>query len=88
MPIETFHYDKMNRQTDIYLGTMHSQITYDPLGRMTGKIIDNIRVFSDAIYNTTPKPHAIDYAEVDAGSFSGHSLTYTCFDKVKTTINL
>lgn len=29
---ETFHYDKMNRLTDIYLGTTHSQIVYDPLG--------------------------------------------------------
>ena len=57
---------------------------YDPYGRMTGKIIDNLRVFSDAIYNTTPKPHAIDQADVDQGSFSEHTLTYTCFDKVKT----
>ena len=28
---ETFHYDKMNRLTDIYLGTTHSQIVYDPV---------------------------------------------------------
>lgn len=53
-------------------------------GRMTGKTIDNLRVFSDAIYNTTPKPHAIDQADVDQGSFFEHSLTYTCFNKVKT----
>ena len=74
----------MNHLTDIYLGTMHSQITYDPLRRMTGKITDNTLVFSGAVYDETAKPHAIDYAEVDAGSFSEHSLTYTCFDKVKT----
>ena len=28
---ETFHYDKMNRLTDIYLGTTHRQIVYDPV---------------------------------------------------------
>ena len=27
----TSHYDKMNRLTDIYLGTTHSQIVYDPV---------------------------------------------------------
>ena len=30
---EVFHYDKMNRLTDIYFDNTHSQITYDALGR-------------------------------------------------------
>jgi YD repeat-containing protein len=39
---ETFHYDKMNRLTDIYLGTTHSQIVYDPLGHKTNMLWENI----------------------------------------------
>ena len=82
---ESFTYDHLNRLTGIWLNNSRTGwMDYDPYGRMTGKIIDNLRVFSDAIYNTTPKPHAIDQADVDQGSFSEHSLTYTCFDKVKT----
>ena len=42
---ETFQYDKMNRLTDIYLGNTHSQIMYDPLGRMTSKQADGQTVF-------------------------------------------
>lgn len=82
---ESFTYDHLNRLTGIWLNNSRTGwMDYDPYGRMTGKIIDNLRVFSDAIYNTTLKPHAIDQADVDQGSFSEHSLTYTCFDKVKT----
>ena len=82
---ERFTYDHLNRLTGIWLNNSRTGwMDYDPYGRMTGKIIDNLRVFSDAVYNTTPKPHAIDQADVDQGSFSEHSLTYTCFDKVKT----
>ena len=39
---ETFHYDKMNRLTDIYLGTTHSQIVYDPLSHKTNMLWENI----------------------------------------------
>ena|GEM_PF-1981291 len=39
---ENFHYDKMNRLTDIYLGTTHSQIVYDLLGRKTNILWENI----------------------------------------------
>ena len=82
---ERFTYDHLNRLTGIWLNNSRTGwMDYDPYGRMTGKIIDNLRVFSDAVYNTTPKPHAIDQADVDQGSFSEHSLTYTSFDKVKT----
>ena len=82
---ESFTYDHLNRLTGIWLNNSRTGwMNYDAYGRMTGKITDNTLVFSGAVYDETAKPHAIDYAEVDAGSFSGHSLTYTCFDKVKT----
>ena len=43
---ETFRYDKMNRLTDIFLGSTQSQICYDPIGRMTSKQADGQCVFT------------------------------------------
>lgn len=80
----------MNRLTDIYLGTTHSQITYDPLGRMTSKQADGQTVFADANFAAAAgqpaRPHAMKSAATTEGVFpdANHSLTYTCFDKVKT----
>ena len=51
--IGTFHYDKMNRLTDIYLGTTHSQIVYDPLGHKTNMLWENITHISEIA-----NPHA------------------------------
>lgn len=82
---ESFTYDHLNRLTGIWLNNSQTGgMDYDAYGRMTGKTTDNTVVFSDAVYNATAKPHAIDYAEVDACSFSEQTVTYTCFDKVKT----
>ncbi|MDO5315335.1 MAG: hypothetical protein Q4F82_04415 [bacterium] len=50
---ETFHYDKMNRLTDIYLGTTHSQIVYDPLGHKTNMLWESITHISEIA-----NPHA------------------------------
>ena len=82
---ERFTYDHLNRLTGIWLGNNRTGwMDYDAYGRMAGKTIDNIVVFANAEYDATAKPHAIDYADVDAGSFSEQAVTYTCFDKVKT----
>jgi len=87
---ETFHYDKMNRLTDIYLGSTHSQIVYDPLGRMTSKQADGQTVFANASYtggnSLPPRPHALRSAESTEGVFPAarQDITYTSFDKVKT----
>ena len=70
---ETFHYDKMNRLTDIYLGTTHSQIVYDPLGRMTDKQTDGETVFANAAFAAAQgqpaQPHAMKSAETVEGVF-------------------
>ena len=70
---ETFHYDKMNRLTDIYLGTTHSQIVYDPLGRMTSKQADGQTVFANAAFAAAQgqpsRPHAMTSAETVEGVF-------------------
>ena len=70
---ETFHYDKMNRLTDIYLGTTHSQIVYDPLGRMTSKQVDGQAVFANASFAAAQgqpaQPHAMKNAETAEGVF-------------------
>jgi hypothetical protein len=50
---ENFHYYKMNRLTDIYLGTTHSQIVYDPLGHKTNMLWENITHISEIA-----NPHA------------------------------
>ena len=87
---ETFHYDKMNRLTDIYLGTTHSQIVYDPLGRMTDKQADGQTVFANAAFAAAQgqpsRPHAMTSAETVEGVFPSalQEITYTGFDKVKT----
>ena len=87
---ENFHYDKMNRLTDIYLGTTHSQIVYDPLGRMTTKQADGETVFANAAFAAAQgqpsRPHAMTSAETVEGVFPSASqeITYTGFDKVKT----
>ena len=87
---ETFHYDKMNRLTDIYLGTTHSQIVYDPLGRMTDKQADGQAVFADAdftgVSGQPARPHAMKSAATAEGVFplATQEIAYTGFDKVKT----
>ena len=87
---ETFHYDKMNRLTDIYLGNTHSQILYDPLGRMTSKQADGQTVFANASFAAAQgqpaRPHAMKSAETAEGVFPSatQEVTYTGFDKVKT----
>ena len=64
----------MNRLTDIYLGNTHSQIVYDPLGRMASKKADGQTVFTNASFAATQgqpaRPHAMKSAE-----------TYTVFPK-------
>ena len=86
---ETFHYDKMNRLTDIYLGTTHSQIVYDPRGRMTSKQADGQTVFANASFAAAQgqpaQPHAMKSAETAEGVFPPEcqTITYTGFDKVK-----
>ena len=90
--LETFHYDKMNRLTDIYLGNTHSQIVYDPLGRMTSKQADGQTVFANADFTGTPgqpaRPHAMKSAETTDGVFptASQTVTYTSFDKVKAIV--
>ena len=82
---EHFTYDHLNRLTGIWLNNQRTGwMDYDPYGRMTDKTTDNTLAFSDAVYNATAKPHAIDQADVNAGSFCEQAVTYTCFDKVKT----
>ncbi len=80
----------MNRLTDIYLGTTHSQIVYDPLGRMTTKQADGETVFANAAFAAAQgqpaRPHAMKSAETAEGVFPSatQEITYTGFDKVKT----
>ena len=80
----------MNRLTDIYLGTTHSQIVYDPLGRMTTKQADGQTVFANAGFAAAQgqpsRPHAMTSAETVEGVFPSapQEITYTGFDKVKT----
>ena len=87
---ETFHYDNMNRLTDIYLGNTHSQIMYDPLGRMTSKQADGQTVFANADFTGVPgqpvRPHAMKSAATADGVFptASQTITYTSFDKVKS----
>lgn len=89
---ETFQYDKMNRLTDIYLGNTHSQIIYDPLGRMTSKQADGQTVFTNAGFAAAQgqpaRPHAMKSAETVEGVFpdANQSIAYTNFDKVKTIV--
>ena len=63
----------MNRLTDIYLGNTHSQIMYDPLGRMTSKQADGQAVFANAAFAAAQgqpsRPHAMTSAETVEGVF-------------------
>ena len=89
---ETFLYDKMNRLTDIYLGNTHSQIVYDPLGRMTGKQADGSTVFAaanfQAVAGQPARPHAMKGAQTIEGVFptATQTIAYTAFDKVKAIV--
>ena len=80
----------MNRLTDIHLGSTHSQICYDPLGRMTSKQADGQTVFTNAsftgVQGQPARPHAMKSAETTANMFpaASQAVTYTGFDKVKT----
>ena len=60
----------MNCLTDIYLGNTHSQIMYDPLGRMTSKQADGQTVFAETVEGVFPS--------------ATQEIAYTGFDKVKT----
>ena len=85
--IESFEYDHLNRLKIIKRGSLTTgMMDYDPYGRMTGKVSDNTPIFSDARYNLTSKPHAIDEASCVYGIIpeEEQNITYTCFDKVKT----
>ena len=79
----------MNRLTDIHLGNTHSQIVYDPLGRMTDKEADGQTVFANAGFTAPPgqptRPHAMTSAETTEDAFPAatQSIVYTSFDKVK-----
>lgn len=94
---ESFTYDDMDRLTGITLKRpsgqdLHCSVTYDALGRMTSRqavTAENgapqvTSVFSDAVYNTTAKPHAMDAATTAEGVFPAtpQAVTYTGFDKV------
>ena len=82
----------MNRLTDIYNGTLHSQIVYDPLGRMTDKQADGQVVFGNAnfaaLQGQATRPHAMKSAETVEGVFppARQQVTYTGFDKVKSIL--
>ena len=93
---ETFTYG-MNRLTGVTLKRPSGQdlvcsVTYDALGRMTSRqavtaengVPQVTSVFSDAVYNTTAKPHAMDAATTAEGVFPAtpQAVTYTGFDKV------
>ena len=75
----------MNRLTGVRLGTVQTGTSaYDGYGRMTTKTADSQAVFSNAVYSTTAKPHAMDAAETLSGVFPSQqqNISYTCFDKV------
>jgi len=83
---ERFGYDHLNRLTQIWLGNTQTGVTvYDSYGRMVSKASDGQSLFSNAVYNLTTKPHAIDRAAAYVGVFpsASQSITYTGFDKVK-----
>ena len=88
--VYNLYLNKMNRLTDIYLGNTHSQIVYDPLGRMASKQADGQTVFANASFAAAAgqpaRPHAMKSAETAEGVFPSESqtITYTGFDKVKT----
>ena len=82
---ETFTYDLQNRLTEVRLGSVQTGTSaYDGYGRMTAKTAAGQAVFSNAVYSTTAKPHAMDAAETLSGVFPSQqqNISYTCFDKV------
>ena len=82
---ETFDYDNQNRLTEVRLvTTLTGAMSYDSYGRMTAKTADGQTVFSNAVYSTTSKPHALDAATTAEGVFpaTAQTVTYTGFDKV------
>ena len=84
---ESFEYDHLNRLKEIKRGSLTTGVMdYDPYGRIKGKVSDNTPIFSDAQYDLTSKPHAIDEASCGYGIIpeDEQNITYTCFDKVKT----
>ena len=88
--METFGYDELDRLTDIWLNGAHTGLmTYDALGRMTGKMADGQQVFGNAQYGYTGpdgqlRPHAVSSAETGYNPFPTDQLDvdYTMFDKV------
>ena len=87
---EAFGYDNLDRLDSIALnGQVISRITYDALGRMTGKQADGHNVFSAAQYDYVGpdnqlRPHAISSATVTGNPFQTDQLNvdYSMFDKV------
>ena len=82
---ETFHYDPQNRLTEVWIGASQTgSSAYDGYGRMTSKTAGGQPVFSNAVYNTTAKPHAMDAATTANGVFpvTSQTVAYTSFDKV------
>jgi RHS repeat-associated protein len=82
---ERFGYDEMNRLTGVWLGSAQTGASaYDGYGRMTSKTAGGQPVFSNAVFNTTAKPHALDAATTAEGVFlaAPQAVTYTGFDKV------
>ena len=82
---ETFTYDRLNRLKNVTLnGVQMGQTLFDNYGRITSKTADGQAVFSNAVYSTTAKPHAMDAAETLSGVFPSQqqNISYKCFDKV------
>ncbi len=82
---EAFVYDDMDRLTEVSLGGVRTGFsTYDALGRMTAKGAGGQSVFSNAVYDQTSKPHALDKAVTASGLFPStpQTVSYTGFDKV------
>ena len=82
---ETFFYDPQNRLTEVWIGASQTgSSAYDGYGRMTSKTAGGQPVFSNAVYNTTAKPHAMDAATTANGVFpvTSQTVAYTSFDKV------
>ena len=92
---ETFGYDELDRLDSIWLNNVHTGLmTYDELGRMTGKMADGQQVFGNAQYGYTGpdgqlRPHAVSSAETNYNPFPTDQLDidYTMFDKVRRIVS-